>query len=90
MNFMDSILQMPGFEAIIFITHDVDLAAIYANRVLMISDGRLIADGKPQDVLRDFDRLKTNRIIPTSLLALNLKRLAETGRFMRAEALAHV
>jgi energy-coupling factor transport system ATP-binding protein len=90
MNFMDSILQMPGFEAIIFITHDVDLAAIYANRVLMISDGRLIADGKPQDVLRDFDRLKANRIIPTSLLALNLKRLGATGRFMRAEALAHV
>ena len=90
MNFMDSILQMPGFEAIIFITHDVDLAAIYANRVLMISDGRLIADGKPQDVLRDFDRLKANRIIPTSLLALNLKRLSTTGRFMRAEALAHI
>ncbi len=90
MNFMDSILQMPGFEAIIFITHDVDLAAIYANRVLMISDGRLIADGKPQDVLRDFDRLKANRIIPTSLLALNLKRLSTTGRFMRAEALAHM
>ncbi|MBI5946074.1 MAG: ABC transporter ATP-binding protein [Chloroflexi bacterium] len=90
MNFMDSILQMPGFEAIMFITHDVDLAAIYANRVLIISDGRLIADGKPQDVLRDFDRLRANRIIPTSLLALNLKRLSATGRFMRAEALAHV
>jgi energy-coupling factor transport system ATP-binding protein len=90
MNFMDSILQMPAFEAIIFITHDVDLAAIYANRVLIISDGKLIADGKPQDVLRDFDRLKANRIIPTSLLALNLKRLSTTGRFMRAEALAHI
>jgi len=90
MNFMDSILQMPGFDAIMFITHDVDLAAIYANRVLIISDGRLIADGKPQDVLRDFDRLRANRIIPTSLLALNLKRLDATGRFMRAEALAHV
>lgn len=89
MNFMDSILQMPGFEAILFITHDVDLAAIYANRVLMISGGNLIADGKPQDVLRDFDRLKSNRIIPTSLLALNLKRLSATGRFLRAEALAH-
>ena len=90
MNFMDSILQMPGFEAIMFITHDVDLAVIYANRVLMISDGKLIADGKPQDVLRDFDRLQANRIIPTSLLALNLKRLSATGRFMRAEALAHI
>jgi energy-coupling factor transport system ATP-binding protein len=90
MNFMDSILQMPGFEAIMFITHDVDLAAIYANRVLIISGGTLIADGKPQDVLRDFDRLKANRIIPTSLLALNLKRLSATGRFMRAESLAHI
>lgn len=90
MNFMDSILQMPGFEAIMFITHDVDLAAIYANRVLIISDGKLIADGKPQDVLRDFDRLKANRIIPTSLLTLNFKMLGATNRFMRAEALAHI
>lgn len=90
MNFMDSILQMPAFEAIMFITHDVDLAVIYANRVLMVNDGRLVADGKPQDVLRDFDRLKANRLIPTSLLDLNLKRLSATGRFMRAEALAHI
>lgn len=90
MNFMDSILQMPAFEAILFITHDVDLAVIYANRVLMVNDGRLVADGTPQDVLRDFDRLKANRLIPTSLLALNLKRLSATGRFMRAEALAHI
>jgi len=89
MNFMDSILQLPSFEAILFITHDVDLAVIYANRVLMINDGRLVADGKPQDVLRDFDRLKANRLVPTSLLALNLQRLSTTGRFMRAEALAH-
>jgi energy-coupling factor transport system ATP-binding protein len=90
MNFMDSILQMPGFEAILFITHDVDLAVIYANRILMFADGRLVADGKPQDVLRDFDRLKANRLIPTSLLELNLERFSETGRFLRAEALAHV
>src|SRR5688500_16193296 len=72
MNFMDSILQIPGFEAVLFITHDVDLAVIYANRVLMIGGGGLVADGPPQDVLRDFDRLKANRLMPTSLLDLNL------------------
>ena len=81
---------MPDFEAILFITHDVDLAVIYANRVLMIADGRLVADGAPQDVLNDLDWLKTNRLIPSSLLALNLERLEETGHFMRAEALAHL
>jgi energy-coupling factor transport system ATP-binding protein len=90
MNFMDAILQMPGFEAILFITHDVDLAVIYANRILMIAEGKLVADGTPQDVLRDFDRLRANRLIPTSLLNLNLKRFDKTGRFMRAEALAHI
>jgi len=90
MNFMDSILQLPGFEAILFITHDVDLAVIYANRILMIADGKLVADGKPQDVLRDFNRLKANRLLPTTLLALNFKHLSTTGRFLRAEALAHI
>jgi energy-coupling factor transport system ATP-binding protein len=90
MSFMDAILQMPGFEAILFITHDVDLAVIYANWVLMIADGTLVADGTPQDVLRDFDRLRANRLIPTSLLDLNLKQFEKTGRFMRAEALAHI
>lgn len=90
MNFMDSILQLPAFEAILFITHDVDLAVIYANRVLIVNDGKLVADGKPQDVLRDFERLKANRLIPTSLLSLNLERLDTSSRFMRAEALAHI
>jgi energy-coupling factor transport system ATP-binding protein len=90
MNFMDAILQLPGFEAILFITHDVDLALIYANRVLLVADGRLAADGAPHEVLRDFARLQACRVVPSSLLALNVKRFAETGRFLRAEALAHV
>jgi energy-coupling factor transporter ATP-binding protein EcfA2 len=90
MNFMDSILQMPGFEAILFITHDVDLAVIYANRVLIIGDGKLVVDGTPQEALHDFNRLKANRLVPTSLLKLNLKRFHETQRFLRAEVLAHL
>jgi energy-coupling factor transport system ATP-binding protein len=90
MSFMDSILQLPGFAAVMFITHDVDLAVIYANRVLLVSDGRLVADGGPEEVLRDFEQLEACRLVPSSLLALNVKRLPQTGRFMRAEALAHV
>ena len=90
MNFMDAIVQLPSFEAMLFITHDVDLAVIYANRVLIVNGGNLVADGRPQDVLRDFDRLKANRLVPTSLLSLNYERLGATGRFMKAEALAHI
>jgi energy-coupling factor transporter ATP-binding protein EcfA2 len=89
MSFMDSILQLPGFEAILFITHDVDLAVIYANRVLLVADGRLVADGPPQEVLNDLERLESYRLVPTSLLEANLECLPKSGRFLRAEALAH-
>jgi energy-coupling factor transporter ATP-binding protein EcfA2 len=90
MDFMDAILSLPSFEAIIFITHDVDLAVIYANRVLLVNQGRLVADGPPPEVLGDAGRLRSNRLVPTSLLKANLDLLSKTGHFMRAEALAHV
>jgi energy-coupling factor transport system ATP-binding protein len=89
MSFMDAILQLPGFEAILFITHDVDLAVIYANRILMVADGCIVADGSPHDVLRDLKRLHTSRLVPTSLLMENLERWPRTHRFLRAESLAH-
>ncbi len=89
MSFMDAILQMPGFDAVLFITHDIDLAVVYANRVLLLDQGRILADGSPQDVLADEGRLLQARVLPTSLLRLNLECLPITGRFMRAEALAH-
>lgn len=87
-SFMDSILQMPGFDAVLFITHDLDLAVIYANRIILVDAGQIVADGTPQDILRDEDRLRRSRILPTSLLKLNLEHITQTGRFMRAEALA--
>jgi len=86
--FMDSILQMPGFDAILFITHDLDLAVIYANRILLVDQGQIMADGSPPEVLKDEDMLRRCRILPTSLLRLNLEYLPRTGKFMRAEALA--
>ena len=89
MAFMDAILQMPGFAAVLFITHDLDLAACYASRVILMHDGRIAADGPPPTVLSDFELLERCRLVPTSLLEVNLKYLPQTGRFMPAEALAH-
>lgn len=89
-SFMDAILQLPGFEAILFITHDVDLAVIYANRVILVADGAVRADGRPEDVLKDYDLLRACRVVPSSLLDLNLELLPKTGDFLRAEALGSV
>jgi len=88
-EFMDAILRLPNFNAVLFITHDIDLAVIYSNRVLMINEGRLVADGKPEEVLADFAFLRRNRVVPTSLLQTNFEYFPRTGRFMRAEQLAH-
>jgi len=88
--FMDSILQMPGFDSIVFITHDLDLALIYANRIIILFDGKIVSDGSPPEVLANEDQLRQYRLLPTSLLRLNQMHLPETGSFYRAETLAHM
>ncbi len=90
MAFMDSILQMPGFDAVLFITHDLDLAICYANRVVLMHEGRIAGDGPPSRVLADYELLRRCRLVPTSLLVANLRYLPRTKRFMSAEELAHV
>jgi len=81
-------LVAESFAATLFITHDLDLALTYANRVLLFGDKHIIADGKPEDVLKDFDLLLRYRVRPTSLLRMNLDLLPRTGQFLTAEALA--
>jgi energy-coupling factor transport system ATP-binding protein len=81
-------LVAANFAATLFITHDLDLAVTYANRVLLVGDKHIVADGAPEDVLKDFDLLTRYRVRPTSLLRLNLDLLPRTGQFLTAEALA--
>ena len=77
-----------NFDSTLFITHDVDLAVTYANRVLLFGDKHVVADGKPEEVLKDIDLLMKYRVRPTSLLHLNLDLFARTKKFLPAEALA--
>jgi branched-chain amino acid transport system ATP-binding protein len=37
---------------VLFVEHDMDIVARYANRVVAFYDGRVIADGEPDAVLR--------------------------------------
>jgi energy-coupling factor transport system ATP-binding protein len=77
-----------NFDSTLFITHDLDLAVTYANRILLFGDKHIIADGLPEDVLKDLDILLKYRVRPTSLLRLNLELLPRTGGFLPAESLA--
>ncbi|MBI3240892.1 MAG: ABC transporter ATP-binding protein [Chloroflexi bacterium] len=101
MSFMDSILgadntadgnksPLSNFDAMLFITHDLDLAVTYATRAILVSNGAIAGDGQPETVLKDYDLLKRCRVVPTSLLDENLRLLPKTHKFQRAEVLAGV
>ena len=77
-----------NFAATLFITHDIDLAVTYANRVLLVGDKHIVADGTPEEVLKDVDLLMRYRVRPTSLLRLNMELLPRTRHFLTAEELA--
>ena len=43
---------LTGLEAsVIVATHDPEFAALFADRVMLMGDGRIIADGSPREVL---------------------------------------
>lgn len=53
--------------AIILITHDMHLALEYANRAIVISDGKKIADGRVATILTNRDVIKQASLKETSL-----------------------
>ena len=85
---MRTIGKLEGLAATVLITHDVDLAVSYATRVVLMREGRIEADGPPERVLADRALLERCRIVPNSLLELNLRLLPRTGRFLPIEQLA--
>ena len=39
--------------AVLFATHDLSLAVAYAQRLLLLADGRVVADGTPREVVTE-------------------------------------
>ena len=67
-SFMEYLRSLPELDALLFITHDLDLALRYTQRVLLMKDGNLVADGPPLQVLADPALLEACNLRPTSLL----------------------
>jgi energy-coupling factor transport system ATP-binding protein len=87
--FMRAVAAIPGLDGIYFVTHDVDLALTHADRILVVRDGRIVADGPPATVVEDDDLWRTANLHRTSLIAANLAWGARSGgRLMEARALA--
>jgi energy-coupling factor transport system ATP-binding protein len=86
--FIREVLAIPALESIYLITHDVDLALTHADRILLIRDGRIVADGPPDEVIEDSDRWIACNLRPTSLMAANARWGDREQGFLDAETLA--
>lgn len=87
-QFLDEVLAMQGLESIYLITHDVDLALARSDRILVIRDGTVVADGPPLAVIEDEDRWQACNLHRTTLMQANLALRPPAGRFLDASSLA--
>jgi energy-coupling factor transport system ATP-binding protein len=87
-DFMDEVLAISDLEGIYFVTHDVDLALTRADRILVVRDGLVVADGPPSRVIQDTERWLACNLQFTSLMRANLAWDHSGGRFLDAATLA--
>ncbi len=87
-RFMDEVAAVPGLESIYLVTHDVDLALTRADRILVLRDGRVVADGSPVSVIQDEERWRECNLHRTSLMRANLAWPPAGGEFLDASSLA--
>ena len=88
-HFLAEVASIPNLESLYLITHDVDLALTHADRILLLRDGQVVADGPPSAVIEDEEAWIACNLRLTSLLRANARYGSGQGRLLDAEALAH-
>ena len=56
--------------AVVLSTHDMGLVAEHADRVLVLADGRVLAEGAPEEVLTDPGLLERAGLTPPPLVRM--------------------
>jgi cobalt/nickel transport system ATP-binding protein len=54
----------------VIVTHDINLAALLAKRIIVLNHGKIVADGSPRKILTDEALLKDSRLEPPILTRL--------------------
>jgi energy-coupling factor transport system ATP-binding protein len=88
-RFLHEVATIPNLESLYLVTHDVDLALTHADRILLLRDGQVVADGPPSTVIADEEAWIACNLRLTSLLRANARYGSAQGRLLDAETLAH-
>ncbi len=67
-SFMEYLRSIANLDALLIITHDLDLALRFTQRVLLLKEGNLVGDGPPLQEMADAALLEECNLRPTSLL----------------------
>jgi energy-coupling factor transport system ATP-binding protein len=67
-SFMEYLRSMKALDALLIITHDIDLALRFTQRILLLKEGNIVGDGPPLQELADASLLNACNLRPTSLL----------------------
>ncbi|NLI91270.1 MAG: ATP-binding cassette domain-containing protein [Peptococcaceae bacterium] len=57
-------------KTVVMITHDMDLVYKYAKRVIVLEDGKLIADGAVENIMTDTKILERTGLLPPGIVQL--------------------
>ncbi|RLM40310.1 ABC transporter ATP-binding protein [Haloarcula sp. Atlit-120R] len=74
-------------ETVVVATHDLELAASWATRVVVLDEGRVIADGPPETVFSDAETLERASLRPPQVVRLS-ERLGLSPAPLTVEDLA--
>lgn len=89
---IDTIIRLNRDEGItiVLITHFMD-EAVKADRVVVIDDGVIKLDGKPQDVFADVDKIKSLRLdVPQSTQLVHDLKINSQGTVLNAQQCAEL
>ncbi|HEX3031863.1 MAG TPA: ATP-binding cassette domain-containing protein [Bacillota bacterium] len=57
-------------KTVLMVSHDMDMIAEYAQRVILLDDGRIVRDGAVAEVMSDSDSLMQSGLMPPSIISL--------------------
>ena len=60
---------------VLMVTHDMEIALDYASRVVLMHDGRVVADGKPEEIFYDEAAMAAASLLPPLALDGRLGRV---------------
>ncbi|MFC4586818.1 ABC transporter ATP-binding protein [Sphaerisporangium corydalis] len=78
-EFIGHALAAESVESVYFITHDVDLALTYAGRIIVVDQGRVVADASPAELARTEGLWSGAGLQETSLVRAVRDHLADAG-----------